>query len=624
MPQCALHASSSEAQRHHPDASSPAQPSDPSPTLPPPPSVGKTRLQFNTAARQLSKNGYVSCQDAFYGRCDGLGVFDGVGGVRGPCDSQAFARCLAQHCMAETQHIDDSTHHRALKVLEGGWEQMLTRSTDKKGASTAVIGALVHPNILSVCVCGDSLIGVWRRGNGKDQDRYNLIYLSPAGCSGFNTPHQIGRLYDVDEDDDLVLDQPMLFSPRTLEGLHRYVSREDIPLQEGDIIVAASDGVWDNLYEREVTSLINSVARMDHMETPAPGSPADYAQKICHAAFVSSVCPFFRTPFRDKGREELPAHRLRNFKQQGGKIDDITVVCAIVASVSADLPLPPPLDPSAAELPQPQIDMPSQTDMMRDGYDDEPPLGETYRQVMQRTISKTRRDTGRGVLMNRRGKGKGKGKGKGRENRSKKDKGADGVEGKLKSPDTDDGDDQMADVGSAQDGAGSVCEGALCEGVPVSEPLHVDGTVGVVEACVVRVDSGVPSDRGEQHHQNSPKRPHRLMDLESPPAAPHTHTSTKPRSLRSMAYFPQPPSNRTANIKALMAKLNNNNNNSTSSSTDGEHRMVLPSVSKRKGGGGGHGSSMRGVGKLKGKVAAATSTNRRWGGEEAVEMDTDD
>ncbi|CEM26437.1 unnamed protein product [Vitrella brassicaformis CCMP3155] len=549
MPQCAVNASSSEAQRHHLDASSPAQPSDPSPTLPPPPAVKKTRLQFNTAARQLSKNDYGSRQDAFFARCDGLGVFDGVGGVRGPCDSQAFARCLAQHCMAETQHIDGNTAHRALKVLEGGWEQMLTRSTDKKGATMAVIGA-------------------------------------------FNTPYQIARVYDVDEDDDLVLDEPMLFSPSTLEGLHRFVRRADIPLQEGDVILAASDGVFDNPYESEVTSLINAVARMDHIETPAPGSPADYAQKICHAAFVSSVCPFFRTPFCDKGREELPPHRLRNFKQQGGKIDD------------------------TAELPQPQIDMPPQTDMMRDGYDDEPPLGETYREVMQRTISKTPRDTGRGVRLNRRGKGKGKAKGK--ENRNKKDNGADGVEGKLKTPDTDDGDDQMTDVGSAQDGVGSVCEGALCDDLPVGEPMHVDGTVGVVG--VVRVDNGITSD-GEQHHQNSPKRPHRLMNLDSPPAAPHTHTSTKPRSLRPMAYFPQPPSNRTANMKALMAKLNNTSSNDS----DGEHRMVRRSVSKRKGGGGRHGSSLRGVGGLKGKVSVA-STNKGRGGEDAVvvDMDTDD
>ncbi|XP_062216543.1 probable protein phosphatase 2C BIPP2C1 isoform X2 [Phragmites australis] len=90
-----------------------------------------------------------------------------------------------------------------------------------------------------------------------------------------------------------------------------------IDLQKGDVIVTATDGLFDNIYEEEVAAIVSKSLEEDLKPTEIAEFLAARAKEVGRSGFGSS-------PFSDAA---LSAGYLG---YSGGKLDDVTVVVSIV------------------------------------------------------------------------------------------------------------------------------------------------------------------------------------------------------------------------------------------------------------------------------------------------------
>jgi protein phosphatase PTC7 len=90
---------------------------------------------------------------------------------------------------------------------------------------------------------------------------------------------------------------------------------EQLSLLDGDLLVMATDGFWDNVYEHELTAKIEQLWN----------NKDDLEENLwnCGEALVEMACDFARDP----KRESPWAHGKR---WRGGKVDDTTVILATV------------------------------------------------------------------------------------------------------------------------------------------------------------------------------------------------------------------------------------------------------------------------------------------------------
>jgi protein phosphatase PTC7 len=92
--------------------------------------------------------------------------------------------------------------------------------------------------------------------------------------------------------------------------------RFSIEVEIGDIVVAATDGVFDNVYPDEAAAMV-TVAKKNG------DSPELAATLLAQFARTRAADPTHLSPFA-YGAQQL------GYKFFGGKMDDITVVCAYI------------------------------------------------------------------------------------------------------------------------------------------------------------------------------------------------------------------------------------------------------------------------------------------------------
>lgn len=91
-----------------------------------------------------------------------------------------------------------------------------------------------------------------------------------------------------------------------------------IPVAPGDVIIAGTDGLFDNLYNNDITAVVVHATR-------AGLGPQVTAQKIAALARQRAQDKNRQTPFSAAAQEA-------GFRYYGGKLDDITVVVSYIAS----------------------------------------------------------------------------------------------------------------------------------------------------------------------------------------------------------------------------------------------------------------------------------------------------
>lgn len=145
---------------------------------------------------------------------------------------------------------------------------------------------------------GDSKVLVLRPRNAE------VIYRSTEQWHWFDCPRQLGTNSPDTPSDSAVVDV--------------------VEIERGDLVIAMSDGVIDNLWEHEIIeNVLSSYKAWNGPGKNGPKTAMQFvAEQLVAAAKVIALDPFAESPFMEHAIEEgLPSH--------GGKLDDISVVAAI-------------------------------------------------------------------------------------------------------------------------------------------------------------------------------------------------------------------------------------------------------------------------------------------------------
>lgn len=164
------------------------------------------------------------------------------------------------------------------------------------GSSTAVIISLNKADgALDTANLGDSGFLLIRDGD--------IILRSESQQHRFNAPYQL-----------------VLTPEGNASDTCRMAALRSTVVQAGDILLVATDGLWDNLFEDEILSLLRRYSGDNYVE------PYIMAQHIVRDARQASEDPRRESPFCVEAKKH-------GFDRLGGKMDDITVVVAVAQYV---------------------------------------------------------------------------------------------------------------------------------------------------------------------------------------------------------------------------------------------------------------------------------------------------
>lgn len=242
--------------------------------------------------------------DAFSGA---LGVADGVSAwAADGIDPGEYSRCLMLYCA-------EAMDAKAALALDGGPDMRAViryaqLRTYKPGSCTVVVAALTQTGLLRIANLGDGGIRVVRGGR--------VLLATEPQQHDFNLPFQISH--------------PQLFPDTDVaESADRYT----ITAMPGDVVVAASDGLWDNMWDDQVVRLLGSCglggpAPPPRGEADARAAAQDAAHALATAAFANAQDRDIKSPWSVAAGEH--AGLLARLFAKGGKMDDITVVVGLV------------------------------------------------------------------------------------------------------------------------------------------------------------------------------------------------------------------------------------------------------------------------------------------------------
>ncbi|KAI1873042.1 uncharacterized protein JN550_003295 [Neoarthrinium moseri] len=272
--------------------------------------------------------GWTNGDDAVYASDYFICANDGVGAwsMRPRGHAGLWSRLILHFWVAAMQEdiTRPSTNNQHYKpdpvaYLQTAYERTLDATSgpnDCQGTTTASGAQLFYKGdasaaessvpLLYVTNLGDSQIMVVRP---RDQE---MIYKSTEQWHWFDCPRQLGTNSPDTPTENAVMDI--------------------VELEEGDVVLAMSDGVIDNLWEHEIVENVSkSVRRWEQGE----GGPADgdrygganggmtfVAEELMNAARTVAVDPFAESPFMEHAIEE-------GLASEGGKLDDISVVAAL-------------------------------------------------------------------------------------------------------------------------------------------------------------------------------------------------------------------------------------------------------------------------------------------------------
>lgn len=246
------------------------------------------RFTFETVVRNRPGLGKEKKggEDAWFAGEEVLAVADGVGGWNEQgVDPGIFSRMLITQLerLLTAQREFYVQHPKELLVNA-------TRLNAERGTSTFVVASIDPVTaLLRVANIGDSGYFLLSRSDTG----YVKSFRSVEQQHAFNFPFQVGTNGD---------------DPESAEFTEH-------PVAKDDILIVASDGLFDNLFDEKIVKIVNKNA----------GSLEQLAQALLKKAFQYSIKKDYKSPFSVHAQ----SHGL---DYAGGKNDDITVVVGRVSA----------------------------------------------------------------------------------------------------------------------------------------------------------------------------------------------------------------------------------------------------------------------------------------------------
>ena len=256
-----------------------------------------------------------------------FGVADGVGGWSAHgIDASAFSCGLMSAAWEASQYSSDSQD-----ILTTAYKRLVSSGIVQAGSSTACIATFNKYNAnINVSNLGDSGLVIIRADQDGDG---TIIFETEDQQSAFNAPFQLAII------------PPHL--KNTLGNDPKDALVSNFPLLIGDIIIMASDGLWDNAFQDDIEQLVNTVMNIMVGSTPnalhlatRPNSEGvgstmnttlvnsiiqQIADSLLFMAKQNSESRNIKSPFSETAR-------LFGKHHSGGKIDDITIIVGAVTS----------------------------------------------------------------------------------------------------------------------------------------------------------------------------------------------------------------------------------------------------------------------------------------------------
>lgn len=220
-----------------------------------------------------------------------VGVADGVGGwAEVGVDPGLYSKELMQHAVTILDDHTGVAHSEIPQlVLEGAHAK-----TKARGSCTACIVCL-HEGKAHASNLGDSGFMIARNGV--------VHFISPQQQHEFNFPFQIG-------------------SPDSMSDPPTAADKHAVDVKHGDILIAATDGLFDNVFPDEAAALVA-------MSKNKGEDPHKAAELLAKFARGRAADPRYLSPFA-YGAQQLGMRYL------GGKMDDITVLVAYLEEEDDD------------------------------------------------------------------------------------------------------------------------------------------------------------------------------------------------------------------------------------------------------------------------------------------------
>lgn len=182
--------------------------------------------------------------------------------------------------------------------------------------ATACAGSVLHWLNL-----GDSGFTVYRlTPQGEGGAAYRQVFRSKEQTHHFNCPLQLGGGSELVRP----LDPAPCAAPASQQPppQPKHGERGELEVQTRDLVLAATDGVFDNLFDADMEAAIGeAVAACGDEDAAALAQRC--AEEVVRAAKAHAVKQSGVTPFSTSAKDHgLP--------YVGGKMDDITVTAAVV------------------------------------------------------------------------------------------------------------------------------------------------------------------------------------------------------------------------------------------------------------------------------------------------------
>ncbi|KAL4872218.1 hypothetical protein BDV12DRAFT_152009 [Aspergillus spectabilis] len=173
-------------------------------------------------------------------------VADGVGGwAESRVDPADFSHGLCGY-MAETalEWDQPAEQLRAKSLLQAGYDRVVADDSIRAGGCTASVGVGLDDGRIELANLGDSGSVLLRQAA--------VHHYSIPQTHGFNTPYQLSII------PPRMRQQASVFGGSFLEDFPRDATTTTLHMHHGDVLMLATDGVFDNLNNQDILKLVTS------------------------------------------------------------------------------------------------------------------------------------------------------------------------------------------------------------------------------------------------------------------------------------------------------------------------------------------------------------------------------